>query len=142
MASPFPFRFEESLGAKRFRAEKKSARTRAVAEWRGWSWSENEKTRVPTHKAAGDVMKGVLKTLRIDQRLTETEILKVWSNQMDPNVVAHAHPVSLRNGTLFVVIDSPVWHAEIVRYRRREILERLQNSFGREKIARISFRIG
>jgi hypothetical protein len=30
----------------------------------------------------------------------------------------------------------------VVRYRRREILERLQHSFGRETVVRISFRIG
>jgi hypothetical protein len=35
-----------------------------------------------------------------------------------------------------------VWHAEILRYRRKEILDRLQHSFGRDLIKRISFRIG
>jgi hypothetical protein len=39
-------------------------------------------------------------------------------------------------------VDSSVWLDEIVRYRRREILERLQNSFGRELIRKISFRLG
>jgi len=51
-------------------------------------------------------------------------------------------PAGIRNGTLFVTVDSSVWLDEIVRYRRREILERLQNSFGRELIRRISFRLG
>jgi hypothetical protein len=35
-----------------------------------------------------------------------------------------------------------VWLDEIVRYRRREILDRLQHSFGRELIVKISFRVG
>jgi len=35
-----------------------------------------------------------------------------------------------------------VWLDEIVRYRRKEILDRLQHSFGRDFIARISFRVG
>jgi predicted nucleic acid-binding Zn ribbon protein len=141
MAFPFPFRTEQSLGKKRFRA-RQSGRERALAELRGWAWNEGESTRKISSRSAGDTLKGVLKTLRIDQRLAETEVLKVWNSQMDPNIVAHAHPVALRNGTLMVNVDNPVWHAEIVRYRRREILERLQNSFGREVIARISFRIG
>jgi predicted nucleic acid-binding Zn ribbon protein len=138
----FPFRAEESLGAKRFRAARRSPRDRALADLRGWNWNIDEATRKPTSKTAGDALKGVLKNLRIDQRLAETEVLKVWNSQMDPNIVAHAHPVGLRNGTLMVVVDNPVWHAELVRYRRHEILERLQNSFGRDLIARISFRIG
>jgi len=35
-----------------------------------------------------------------------------------------------------------VWLNEIVRYRRKEILDRLQHSFGKEFVARISFRVG
>ena len=87
-------------------------------------------------------MPRVLAGLRIDSRQAETEILKVWTHQIDPNITAHARPTGLRKGTLFVTVDSSVWLDEIVRYRRREILERLQNSFGRDLIARISFRTG
>jgi len=41
-----------------------------------------------------------------------------------------------------VDVDSSVWLDEIVRYRQRDILRNLQNSFGRQKIRKISFRIG
>ena len=78
----------------------------------------------------------------MDRRQSEAEIVRVWKNQLDPNIVAHAQPAGIRNGTLFVSVDSSVWLDEIVRYRRREILERLQNSFGRDLIRRISFRLG
>ena len=44
-----------------------------------------------------------------------------------------------RSLALFVTVDSSVWLAEIVRYRRKEILDRLQHSFGKDLIARISF---
>lgn len=87
-------------------------------------------------------MPQVLKELGLERRCTETEILKVWNHLIDPNIVAHAQPTGLRKGTLFVNVDSSVWLNEIVRYRRREILERLQHSFGRDLVARISFRIG
>lgn len=87
-------------------------------------------------------MPGVLKDLRIDSRRAEVEIVKVWNSLIDPNIVAHAQPIGLRKGTLFVVVDSSVWLSEIVRYRRKEILDRLQHSFGRDIIGRISFRIG
>jgi len=87
-------------------------------------------------------MPRVLSGLRMDVRQAETEILKVWNHQIDPTITAHAQPTGIRKGTLFVTIDSSVWLDEIVRYRRREILERLQNSFGREMIRRISFRLG
>lgn len=119
-----------------------SAKRRVLAQWRGWDWTEEEKARRSTARKSSDLVPGVLSGLGIERRLSETEILKVWNNSLDPNVVAHARPVGLRNGTLFVAIDSNVWLDEIVRYRRREILERLQNSFGRDLITKISFRVG
>jgi hypothetical protein len=64
------------------------------------------------------------------------------SQQIESDIVKHAQPTGLRKGTLFVAVDSSVWLSEIVRYRRKEILERLQHSFGKEFIGRISFRIG
>lgn len=117
-------------------------RRRALAQWRGWDWTDEEKARQLSAKKSADVVPRVLKGLGIDRRLSETEILKVWNHLLDPNIVAHAHPTGLRKGTLFVTVDSSVWLDEIVRYRRREILERLQSSFGRDLIAKISFRVG
>jgi predicted nucleic acid-binding Zn ribbon protein len=82
----------------------------------------------------------LLKGLGLDQRRAHAEILRVWSQLIDPTVTAHAHPTGLRRGTLFVTVDSNVWLSEIVRYRYSEILERLQHSFGPDLITRISFR--
>jgi predicted nucleic acid-binding Zn ribbon protein len=93
-------------------------------------------------RSLAEVMPSVLSELRIDRRRSEAEVLKVWNNLIDPNIVAHAQPTGLWKGTLFVTVDSSVWLSEIVRYRRREILERLQHSFGRDLISKISFRVG
>jgi len=119
-----------------------SPRQRALAQWRGWNWSGEEIARQASGKKAAAILPRVLADLRMERRQAEAEILHVWQSQMDPNIVAHAQPAGIRRGTLFVNVDSSVWLDEIVRYRRREILERLQNSFGRELISRISFRLG
>ena len=119
-----------------------TARERVLAQWRGWDWSAVEKANRPSSKKAAEIMPRVLVGLRIDQRQAEAEILRVWKNSIDPNIVAHARPTGIRHGTLFVSVDSSVWLDEIVRYRRHEILERLQSSFGRDLISRISYRIG
>jgi len=87
-------------------------------------------------------MPEVLKSMGLERRRTEAEILRVWNHLIDPTIVAHAQPTGLRKGTLFVTVDHSVWLSEIVRYRRKEILERLQHSFGRDLIAKISFRVG
>ena len=133
----FPPRRIPPLGPPR-----RSARQRVLAAWRGTDLTPVEIARVNRTKAAGAVIPHLLKDLRIDSRQAEVEIVKVWNNLIDPTIVAHAQPVGLRKGTLFVPVDSSVWLAEIMRYRRKEILDRLQHSFGRDTIARISFRIG
>ena len=121
---------------------KLSSRQRVLASWRGVDLSAAESARVDRTKTTSKVVDRLLTDLRIDTRRAEAEIVKVWNNLIDPNIVKHAQPVGLRKGTLFVTVDSSTWLAEIVRYRRKEILDRLQHSFGRETVARISFRVG
>ena len=121
---------------------KASPRERVLAAWRGIDLTAEEKARGKS-KAAGAVLPQVLKEARMESRLAEAEIVKVWNGLMDTNVTAHAQPAGLlRNGTLLVNVDSHVWLDEIVRYRRREILDRLRHSFGMELSKKISFRVG
>jgi predicted nucleic acid-binding Zn ribbon protein len=119
-----------------------NARERILAAWRGPLWVDSEKAGANRAKPASAIMPKVLQTLRIDKRQSETEIIKVWNNLIDPTITAHAQPTGIHKGTLFVSVDSDVWRDEIVRYRRQEILLRLQHAFGRDLIQRISFRTG
>jgi predicted nucleic acid-binding Zn ribbon protein len=134
---PFPYRYTPALGPR-----KASARERVLAQFRGVDFAPLEKTRAIRVRQMNAVLPKVLSELRIDNRRIEAEVVKVWNNLIDPAIVAHAQPTGLRKGTLFVNVDSNVWLSEIVRYRRKEILDRLQHSFGRDFIARISFRVG
>jgi len=134
---PFPYRYLPPLGPGRT-----SARQRVLAQFRGINLAPLEKTQANRARQVSALMPSVLSELRIDRRRTEAEITKVWNHLLDPAVTAHAQPTGIRNGTLFVSVDSNVWLSEIVRYRRKEILDRLQHSFGRDFVARISFRVG
>ncbi len=121
---------------------KASSRQRILAQWRGVDLAPLEVAQAVRARKAGDVMPKLFADLRIDQRQAEAEIVRVWQSLLDPALVAHAQPVGVRKGTLFVVVDSSVWLSEIVRYRRKEILDRLQHSFGPTLIKKISFRVG
>jgi predicted nucleic acid-binding Zn ribbon protein len=121
---------------------KVTARQRVVAQWRGIDLAPLERAQALRAQPANAVMSRVLAGLGLDRRRTEAEVVKVWNNLLDPNIAAHAQPTGLRKGTLFVTVDSSVWLSEIVRYRRKEILERLQHSFSRNFIVKISFRVG
>jgi hypothetical protein len=121
---------------------KKTSRQRVLAQWRGIDLAGVERAKIFRALPTSAVLPRVLSQLRIDRRRSEAEILKVWNQLLDPLIVAHAQPTGLHKGTLFVAVDSSVWLSEIVRYRRKEILDRLQHSFGRDLIARLSFRVG
>jgi len=136
MPRPLP-RFLPPLGPPRL-----SARQKVLAAWRGLDLSPQETVRKNPAHSIKEIMPSVLGKLGLDQRRSESEIVKVWNHLVDPLVAQHAQPVGLNKGTLFVNVDSSPWLDEIVRYRRREILERLQNSFGKDLITRISFRLG
>lgn len=119
-----------------------SSRQRVLAQWRGVDLTPLETAQALGARRVSHVLPRVEADFRLDRRRAEIEVVKVWNHLLDPNIVAHAQPAGLRNGTLFVTVDSSVWLSEIVRYRRKEILDRLQHSFSREVIQRISFRVG
>lgn len=132
-----PRKFNPPLGPGR-----RSARQRTLAAWRGVDYEPLEKARKIRARSLADLLPQVLTDHKIEQRRADVEIVRVWNDLIDPEIVAHAQPEKLHKGTLFVNVDNSVWLSEIVRYRRKEILDRLQHSFGREAIKRISFRIG
>ncbi len=131
-----PNRFQPPLGP-----PKASPKQKVLAEWRHQDLSAEDKIQRPA-KGMDTVLPKVLQDLRMDRRRAETEIIKVWNNLIDPTVTSHAQPTGINKGTLFVTVDSNAWLDEIVRFRRTEILKLLQHSFGRQVIARISFRVG
>jgi predicted nucleic acid-binding Zn ribbon protein len=121
---------------------KPNAKQQALAEWRHTDLREAEGAARPTVKTIASVVPQVVKQNNLDKKQSDLEILKVWNSLIDPNITKHAQPANLVRGTLFVNVDNSAWLDEIVRYRRREILSRLQTAFGPDLVQKISFRLG
>ena len=49
-------------------------------------------------KKTAAILPRVLADLRMDRRQAEAEILRVWSHQLDPNIVAHAQVITTDMG--------------------------------------------
>ena len=134
--SPFQRRFKSR------RPRRLGPRDRILREWRGVDVRALEKTHGSKSYSADVVVKNVLAALQLDRRRAEAEVVKVWNQTIDPTITSHAQAVNIHHGTLFVSVDSSVWLDEIVRYRRHEILQRLQHAMGSEMVKKISYRIG
>ncbi|MFT4688876.1 MAG: DUF721 domain-containing protein [Verrucomicrobiia bacterium] len=121
---------------------RRTEKDKILAEWRGVDVMPLALAREDRTRSAEGLMAQVLKGIGLDRKRSEAEVVKVWNNLIDPTITAHAQPNSLHKGTLFVCVDNNVWLSEIVRYRRHEILQRLQHGFGSDVIQRVSYRIG
>ncbi len=121
---------------------KPTPQQKALAAWHGYDIASVEKAHSSKARSTAELIPKVLAKLRLDQRRMDAEIMRAWYTLVDPNIVRHAKPTGLRNGTLFVTVDSSVWLSELARYRSKEILDQLQNCFGPVLIKRISFRLG
>jgi predicted nucleic acid-binding Zn ribbon protein len=128
--------------ARRAALETDAARRRVLAQWRRVDPQSEVSLAPPSGRLASDVLPGVLKSLGLDRKRAEIHLVRVWNELVDPTVAAHAQPTGLVRGTLFVTVDSDAWKHEIIVFRRKELLDRLQQGFGRESIQRISFRVG
>lgn len=117
-------------------------RRSVLAAWRRVDLTPFEIAAANQARPAAELVASALDRLAIKRKRAHAEVVRVWEQLLDPVVTAHAKPAGLRNGTLFVNVDSSAWLDEIVRYRRREMLDRLQHTFGRQTIQKISFRVG
>ena len=118
------------------------ARQQVVNEWHRQDLTRTEVLWTDRSRPTSEVMPLVLTRLNLEQRLAESQILQIWDRVVDPTITAHARPVGLRHGTLFINVDSNTWLSELVRYRYDEILEKLQLTVGRDKVERLSLRVG
>ncbi len=121
---------------------KANSRDGALAEWRRVDVREAEGATKNNARTLAELLPKVVANIGLDKKRADLEILKVWNHVIDPRISAHAQPVNVFKGTLFVNVDNSAWLDEIVRYRRREILTQLQTAFGPDVIKKISFRIG
>lgn len=113
-----------------------------LTAWHGVDLAELESEHCLAARPLATILQEVARRHRFHQKLEGVAVQAAWDRCVDPTVVAHARPVALRRGTLVVAVDSSVWLDEIVRYRSKEILTRLQHALGKEMVQKIQYRLG
>jgi len=60
------------------------------------------------------------------KRLDESKALAFWGQAVGPHISKHTELISVKNGTLIIAVDHPVWKNELF-LRKKQILEKLNN---------------
>ncbi|HEX2039671.1 MAG TPA: DUF721 domain-containing protein [Acidimicrobiales bacterium] len=68
-------------------------------------------------------------------------VLDRWADVVGPDVAAHARPLSLKEGTLVVVVDDPTWASQL-RWLGADLLRRLAEAAGSPVADRLEVRVG
>ena len=85
---------------------------------------------------------GLLKKWEISHVKKGGAVKEAWSYATEEEVKKHARPVSLKNGTLMVIVEDSTWLYKLT-LEKRMILGRFNEKYsGRKKPQDIRFRIG
>ena len=111
---------------------------RVIAEWRGyWEPQDVSKYEDTIDTVVGKTMKG----LGLSDRFNEEMVFEAWNEMVDPFIAANARPLTLERRVLAIQVLHATVHYELERMKG-QILRRMQERFGADKIREIRFRLG
>jgi len=93
-------------------------------------------------EAIGPIVRDILSRLGMKELLVSSRVFEIWPAAVGAAIAGHARPYSLREGTLVVHVDSSVWLAQLERFRKKQIREKLNRELPYPMVKRIVFRIG
>jgi len=89
----------------------------------------------------GDILPAVLKSLGLDQKLKEREILACWAEVVGEEIAARTQAVNIDRGVLFVRVDHSAWMQEL-HFMEKEIIAKLKDKKPGIVIRKIRFGTG
>jgi|MudIll2142460700_1097286.scaffolds.fasta_scaffold755489_2 predicted nucleic acid-binding Zn ribbon protein len=89
-------------------------------------------------RAAGEILVKVLEELGLSQKLREREALTQWPEVVGPEVARRSRALRIREGVLYVRVDSAVWRQEL-HFLKSAILMSYQEKLGPDRVKEIRF---
>ena len=87
----------------------------------------------------GELLGEYIKVQRYGEKLREVDALQCWEELMNPVFSRYCKEAHIRNGSLYVIITSPVVKAEL-QMMRESLRKELNSRLGGEYIQKIVFR--
>lgn len=92
-------------------------------------------------KKLGDMLSNtVLSVKRAGKR--NKNLREKWKNVAGEVISEHTEVGVVRNGVLYIEVDSATWLHHISSFKKEELLTSIQNEFKRGYISDIKFRVG
>ncbi len=86
----------------------------------------------------GDVLPTVLKSIGLDQKLKEQEVLGIWARVVGEEVAARTRPIKIDRGVLYVHVDQSAWMQEL-HFMEKEIIKKIKEQAPDVDLKRIRF---
>lgn len=93
-------------------------------------------------EAIGPIVREIISRLGLKELTLSSRIFEIWDTVVGSSIALHARPYSFRDGILTVNVDSSVWLAQLERYRKRQIRDKLNNHLPHPLVKRVVFRFG
>ena len=124
--------------ARKFKTKHSILRQQLIDEWRGLKSPDS----IIPHKEISNEVSTALKSLGVSNLLSEDDVVNAWNQIMPPVITENTKPTGYRNGIIEVSVLQPSIHYTLDRQMKPEIIKKLQNLFGREKVKGVIFRVG
>lgn len=88
----------------------------------------------------GDILPRVMSLMGLDGKIEEARLVRAWAEIVGPVVAARSRAREIRDGVLFVGVESGVWMQELW-YHREEILGRIRKAYPRVAVKQIRLEV-
>ncbi len=93
-------------------------------------------------EAIGPIVREILSRLGLKELMASSRVFEIWDTVVGAAIAVHARPYSFRDGILTVNVDSSVWLAQLERYRKRQIRDKLNKELPNPLVKKVIFRFG
>jgi predicted nucleic acid-binding Zn ribbon protein len=94
--------------------------------------------KISSDRPLGEVIKELIETYNLEGKLNELKVIHSWEKVVGEMIARHTKDLYIKNGKLFVKIDSPALKNELT-YSSSTIVENLNTEAGCKVIEEVIF---
>lgn len=99
----------------------------------------DKKSESATH--IGGILPGLLQRYRPDAGQGMLRVWRVWDRLVGEEIARNARPAAFKGSLLLVYVTSSTWLHHL-QYSKKEIVNRLNEDFGKTLVSDIKFKVG